>query len=110
MHSKSLVVRIQEYFSKLMKEGKETVEIVDANQNILKIINSIDKETLNIALEEYTRLKDIETRFTILKDQMIHADYCPIHQQIILGIENECAAKQKELNLEMLPLVGKKKE
>ena len=43
-----------------------------------------------ISVEEFTRLKDIETRFTIIKEQMIHADYCPIHTQIILGIENEC--------------------
>lgn len=109
MTSKSLVVRIQEYFSNLMKEGKETVEIIEANENVLKIINNIKEQTLNISLEEFARLKDIETRFTILKDQMIHADYCPIHQQIILGIEKECAAKEKELKLEMLPLVGKKK-
>lgn len=42
-----------------------------------------------IPVEEYTRLKDIETRFTILRNQMLHAEYCPIHTQIILGIEKE---------------------
>lgn len=67
------------------------------------------KEKILIDLDEYMRLKDIETRFAILKNQMIHADYCPIHQQVILGIENEYAKKNKELNLEMLPFLGKKK-
>lgn len=42
-----------------------------------------------ISVDEYTRLKDIETRFTIIKEQMLRAEYCPIHTQIILGIENE---------------------
>lgn len=64
---------------------------------------------ITITLEEYMHLKDIATRFVILKNQMIHADYCPIHQQVILGIENEYAAKDKELKLDMLPLLGKKK-
>ena len=64
---------------------------------------------ITISLEEYMHLKDIATRFTILKNQMIHADYCPVHQQVILGIENEYAKKNKELNLEMLPFLGKKK-
>lgn len=40
-----------------------------------------------ISVDEYTRLKDIETRFTIIKEQMLRAEYCPIHTQIILGIE-----------------------
>lgn len=44
---------------------------------------------IEISIDEYTRLKDIETRFTILRDQMLKAEYCPIHTQIILGIENE---------------------
>lgn len=52
---------------------------------------------VTISVEEYTRLKDIQTRFEILKNQMIHADYCPIHTQIILGIENEY--KKKEVDL-----------
>lgn len=69
----------------------------------------MENNTITISIEEYARLKDIQTRFEILKNQMLHAEYCPIHTQVILGIENECAAKQKELNLEMLPLVGKKK-
>lgn len=69
-----------------------------------------NKTTIEISLEEYMRLKDIETRFSILKNQMIHADYCPVHQQAILGIENEYAAKDKELKLDMLPLLGKKKD
>ena len=64
---------------------------------------------ITISMEEYIHLKDMETRITILRNQMIHADYCPIHQQVILGIEKEYAAKGKELNLEMLPLVSNKK-
>ena len=50
--------------------------------------------TIEIPVEEYTRLKDIETRFAILKEEMLKASYCPIHHQIILGIEQEYAAKQ----------------
>ena len=42
-----------------------------------------------LQIEEYTHLKDIETRFTILRDEMLKAAYCPIHHQIILGIEKE---------------------
>lgn len=49
------------------------------------------ENAIEISVDEYTRLKDIETRFVILKEQMLKADYCPIHQQIILGIENEYA-------------------
>lgn len=69
-----------------------------------------NKTTIEISLEEYMRLKDIETRFSILKNQMIHADYCPVHQQVIFGIENEYAAKDKELKLDMLPFLGQKKD
>lgn len=82
-----------------MKEIK-AIEIKPMNEN----------KTIEISLEEYTRLKDIETRFSILKNQMIHADYCPVHQQVILGIEKEYAAKDKELKLDMLPFLGKKKD
>lgn len=64
--------------------------------------------TINISVEEYSRLKDIETRFEILKNQMMHAEYCPIHTQIILGIEHSYEAKQKqakkELNADMFPV------
>ena len=76
-------------------------------------------ETITISVEEYTRLKDIETRFTILKEEMLKASYCPIHHQIILGIEEEYAKKnlpdlgdllvpnfgkpQKELNADLFP-------
>ena len=55
---------------------------------------------IQISVEEFERLKDIETRFAIIKEQMLHAEYCPIHTQIILGIEKECAAK-KELKLDL---------
>lgn len=58
-------------------------------------------ETVTITVEEFARLKDIETRFTVLKNQMLHAEYCPIHTQVILGIENEKPKKQ-ELKLDMV--------
>ena len=45
--------------------------------------------TVEILVEEYSRLKDIETRFTIIREEMLHAEYCPLHTQIILGIEKE---------------------
>lgn len=50
--------------------------------------------TINVSIEEYARLKDIETRFTIAKKEMIEAAYCPIHYQIIFGIEEEIKQKQ----------------
>ena len=56
-------------------------------KTILPVIES--KNIIEISIEEYTRLKDIETRFQIIRDQMLHAEYCPIHTQIILGIEKE---------------------
>lgn len=59
--------------------------------------------TIAITVEEYTRLKDIETRFSIMREQMLHADYCAIHHQVILGIEKEYAQKTKELNADMFP-------
>lgn len=57
-------------------------------------------QKVEITVSEYARLKDIETRFNILKNQMSHAEYCPIHTQIILGIEKE-ESKKQELNLDM---------
>jgi hypothetical protein len=66
--------------------------------------------TINISVEEYTRLKDIETRFEIMKNQMMDDEYCPKHIQIILGIEQEYAEKKeqqmkrfRELNADMFP-------
>ena len=56
------------------------------------------KKTIEIDVEEFARLKDIETRFAIFKECMIKADYCPIHHQIILGIENE-SGSNKELEI-----------
>ena len=55
-------------------------------------------DTIEITVEEFARLKDIETRFEIIKKEMLKAAYCPIHHQIILGIENECA-QQKEIEV-----------
>ncbi len=57
-------------------------------------------ETVTITVEEFARLKDIETRFTVLKNQMVHAEYCPIHTQVILGIEN-VMVKKNDLKLDM---------
>lgn len=59
--------------------------------------------TIAIPVEEYVRLKDIETRFEILKNEMIHSSYCAIHHQVILGIEKEYAQKTKELKADMFP-------
>ena len=59
-------------------------------------------ETITISIEEYTHLKDTETRFTILKNQMMNAEYCPIHTQIILGIEEAYKHKQ-ELKTDLMP-------
>lgn len=58
-------------------------------------------ESIEITVDEFARLKDIETRFKILKQEMLKASYCPIHHQIILGIENEC--KQQEIKTNLLP-------
>ena len=65
----------------------------------------MNNSNITIPMKEYSRLKDIETRFTIIKEQMLKAEYCPIHTQVILGIEQEYAAQQKpELKLDMLPV------
>lgn len=67
------------------------------NENIKANLEEAVKPMIGISVEEYSRLKDIETRFTVLKNQMLHAEYCPIHTQVILGIENEY--KNKELQI-----------
>lgn len=59
-------------------------------------------ETVTISVSEFERLKDIETRFNIIKGQMLHAEYCPIHTQVILGIEREIERNKKELNLDLV--------
>lgn len=56
-------------------------------------------KTINISVEEFTRLKDIETRFEILKNQMMDDEFVPKHIQIILGIEGEYLQKNKELQI-----------
>lgn len=63
--------------------------------------------TITISIEEYSRLKDIETRFTILKEDLRHSDYCPIHHRIIAGLEPN-VAKQKELKADLFPAKSKK--
>jgi len=67
------------------------------NENIKANLEEAATPMIGISVEEYSRLKDIETRFTVLKNQMLHAEYCPIHTQVILGIENEY--KNKELQI-----------
>lgn len=47
--------------------------------------------TITISVEEYKRLKDIETRYEIMREQMLHADYVPLYQQIVLNIVDEYA-------------------
>jgi len=54
---------------------------------------------IEISVEEFARLKDIETRFVILQQEMLKASYCPIHHRIILGIENEYKQHQKDLKV-----------
>ena len=56
-------------------------------------------DTIEITVEEFARLKDIETRFGILKQEMLKASYCPIHHQIILGIESEYKQQHKEIEV-----------
>lgn len=60
---------------------------------------------ITIPMREYARLKDIETRFTIMRGEMINADYVPIHHQILLGIEEEYSNKQahKKLDADLFP-------
>lgn len=53
-------------------------------------------QKVEISVAEYARLKDIETRFTVLKEQMLHAEYCPLHTQIILGIVNKNDSKDHD--------------
>ena len=56
-------------------------------------------KTINLSIEEFTRLKDIETRFEILKNQMMDDEFVPKHIQIILGIEEDYLQKNKELQI-----------
>lgn len=87
----------------LFAEGAE--EMKNNNKNEFVAAATVNKtNTIEITIEEYSRLKDIETRFAILKGSMIHADFCPIHHQIILGIEKEYAQKTKEINADLFPL------
>lgn len=47
------------------------------------------EQTISIPVEEYTRLKDIETRFAILKEQMLQMEYFPLHWKTIFGLPAE---------------------
>ena len=65
-------------------------------------MNSLNN--IEISVDEFVRLKDIETRFTIMCKEILRMDYVPIHQQILLGIEKEYAAKHiNEVNADMFP-------
>ena len=67
----------------------------------------MEKKTIEITIEEYTHLKDIQTRFEILKNQAMNDEYVSKHTQVVLGIEHSYEAKQKqakkELNADMFP-------
>lgn len=77
-------------------EEKQTIEGIGASVQITPL------NTITLAIEEYTRLKDIETRFAIMREEMLKAAYCPIHHQIILGIEKEYKQAQ-EIKADLLP-------
>lgn len=64
------------------------------NNALESLAMSGNKITISVA--EYARLKDIETRFVILREETLHATYIPIHHRIILGIENECKQEQEK--------------
>lgn len=66
------------------------------------ILESIAGGTIEIDVEEFTRLKDIETRFEIIKKEMLTLEYCPLHTQIILGIESEYA-QMHEIKTDLFP-------
>lgn len=71
------------------------------------------KNAIEISVYEYVRLKDFETRFLLLRKNMLHAEYCSLQNQFILGIENEYAKRSKEHLenfIQMIPPLGKGKE
>ena len=83
-------------------------EIIDQNEETNLLIGTISDSLsriedalksehpvggITIPIREYARLKDIETRFTIMRDEFLHMDYMPIHHQIILGIKDEYEKK-----------------
>lgn len=67
----------------------------------------MNNKTIEVTIDEYARLKDIETRFSIIKEQMIKSEYVPTYTQAILGIEKECA-KKKEIKVDLFPDALKK--
>lgn len=73
-------------------------------------VESREKNEITIPLAEYRRLIEIKTRFEVLQNEMIHASYCPIHHQIILGIEEAYARKSQELKTDLLLENLKKQE
>lgn len=83
-------------------------EINSATESLKKLSNAMKPQPISsnseitISVREYAHLKDIETRFTIIREQMLHAEYCPIHTQIILGIENEY--KEPEMRIKNFAL------
>ena len=64
--------------------------------------------TIEITVEEFARLKDIETRFAIVKEAMMNAEYVSLHMQLILGIKNEYEKLHKEIKTDLFPDALKK--
>lgn len=59
----------------------------------------MQETTITISIAEYNRLKDIETRFTCIREHYNRAEFIPESTQIILGIE----PKKKEINADLFP-------
>ena len=86
-----------ERIEKTLKGGNTLEAIADGNT-----LEAIAGGTIEIDVEEFTRLKDIETRFEIIKKEMLTLEYCPLHTQIILGIESEYA-QMHEIKTDLFP-------
>lgn len=79
------------------KAFEAAIEEAEATQSpVVSVTCEGWENMIDIPIAEYTRLKDIETRFSIIREQMLKAEYCPIHTQIILGIEKEYEQKQAQ--------------
>lgn len=70
--------------------------------------------TITISVAEFSRLKDIETRFEILRREMLDSAYVPTHYQIIFGIEEEIKKKHpakdfldKDFHIPVIPKLDK---
>lgn len=70
--------------------------------------------TITISVAEFSRLKDIETRFEIMRREMLDSAYVPTHYQIILGIKEKIEMKQaakvfldKDFHIPVIPKLDK---